>query len=72
MNAQRYTPKELDTIADDLRDEAIRDWMLRRGLPAGEEENTYLEINTRVNLARLLREDAARIRAMLQQARPAQ
>jgi len=62
MNAQRYTPDELDSIADELRDEAVRDWMVRHGETATERANTYLEIDARVALATLLRSDAARMR----------
>lgn len=63
MNAQRYSPQELDDIADELRDECIRDWMVRGGKTSTEMENTYLEIQARVGLARLLRDDAMRIRS---------
>lgn len=62
MNAQRYMPDELDELATELRDEAIRDWMVRGGHTETERANMYLEIDSRVALARLLREDAARMR----------
>lgn len=62
MNAQRYTPDELDQLATELRDEAIRDWMVRGASPDTERANMYLEIDSRVALATLLRRDAEQLR----------
>jgi hypothetical protein len=57
MNAQRYTPAQLDEIADQCRDEAIRLQLL--GPAARTYADTYYpEIDTLVGLATLLRKDA--------------
>ena len=67
MVAQRHTPEELDKIADDLRDEALRLYMLDLPLERRRESEekdywTCTQIEARVALATLLREDANALR----------
>lgn len=69
MTAQRYTPDELDDMATELRDEAIRDWMVRGGQTDTERASMYREMDSRVALATLLRQDAAAMRARAQRTR---
>ncbi len=67
MAAQRHTPEELDKIADDLRDEAVRlailDLPLERRRESDDKDYwTCTQIEARVSLATLLREDANALR----------